>query len=92
MPDSIDTSSPAWDPSSRTPNVNDDNDSTTCADNDTTSQVMHPILDACGIKMKVTANSGFFNSKEMVASVESLDCKLVVRRVHYNAEQCLEPR
>jgi hypothetical protein len=51
-------------------------------------------LDArlCGIKLKVTPESAYIKSKELVVFVREVERKLVVCQLHYNAERHLDAK
>jgi len=99
MPDSIISSSPAWDPSSRTPVATPDLDLARpsievgqqlvmqC------SHVVHPLLDPrlVGKQFKVVANGGNFKQKEIVVGIALISGQLSIRHNKYKTSESLSP-
>lgn len=104
LPDYI-SSTPAWDPSSRTPlapwltSPRPNSPTTSLAAS--TSQIpegpptlSHPLLDVrlIGIKLRVLVNGGEYKNKELeVSIVKASDGQLNIRRQHYKSSISLEP-
>lgn len=99
LPDSIISSSPAWDPSSRTPiatpeldivgpNVELGRQLVTQR-----SHVVHPLLDSrlVGKQFKVVANGGNFKQKEMVVDIALVSGQLSIRQNKYKTSEAISP-
>jgi len=95
MPESFDPSSPAWDPSSRTPQHNSD---------DAESLASHSppplpfasgrvLLDLrlLGAQLRVSVTGGKFDEKELTCSVLSQDGQLSIRHQFYKSSETLLP-
>jgi hypothetical protein len=89
-------SSPAWDPSSRTPQPNSDNaepspNSPPNPFDDGPSD--HVLLDLrlLGTQLRVSVTGGKFDHKELTASVRSVDGQLSIQRLVYKSFQTLLP-
>ena len=90
-------SSPAWDPSSRTPQPNSDNaePSPNSPPNpfDEGPSDSHVLLDLrlLGAQLRVSVTGGKFDHKELTASVRSVDGQLSIQRQVYKSFQTLLP-
>jgi hypothetical protein len=89
MPDFV-LSSPAWNPSSRTPIPHfPDTEGASCSHHPPIRPLQqrpaHPLLDSrlIGAKMKVSVTGGEHNNKEMVVTIAQLDGQLSIRFSHY---------
>jgi len=99
MPDSIISSSPAWDPSSRTPVATPDLDlagpSIEVGQQLVTqrSHVVHPLLDPRLVskQFKVVANGGNFKQKEIVVGIALISGQLSIRHNKYKTSESLSP-
>jgi hypothetical protein len=91
MPDYV-LSSPAWNPSSRSP-LPHFQETELPSDLPTPQQPAHPLLDSrlIGTKMKVSVTGGEYKDKEMVIAVALVDGRLSIRFQHYNTSVSLPP-
>ena len=91
MPDSCLSSSPAWDPSSRTPEPNPDYSSAGPSSSSHRVDLEHPLLDArlVNVGLKVIAKGGEHKGKELTAFVVSTEGRLSFRRHKYKTWQIL---
>ena len=99
MPDSVISSSPAWDPLSRTPIATPEKD--LVAPNiqlgqqlvAQRSRVVHPLLDPRLVdkQFKVIVDGGDFNKKEIVVVVSLVSGQLSIRRNKYITSETLSP-
>lgn len=85
-------SSPAWDPSSRTPQPNPDNAESRSAPNDAFDQD-HPLLDLrlVDAQLRVSVTGGKFNKRELAVSVRSIEGRLSIRHQFYKSSEALLP-
>lgn len=95
MPELNDPSSPAWDPSSRTPQPNYD-DAESLASHSPPPLPFAPgrvLLDLrlLGAQLRVSVNGGKFDKKELTASVLSKDGQLSIRHQFYKSLETLLP-
>ena len=88
IPDPCPSSSPAWDPSSRTPQPNHDADYSFASPSSPSHPVdpEHPLLDArlVNVGLKVVADGGEHKGKELSIFVMSTEGRLSFRRRKYN--------
>ena len=99
MPDSPISSSPAWDPLSRTPIATPEED--LVVPNIQLGQqlvvqpscVVHPLLDPqlIGKQLKVVVDGGNFNKKEMVVAISLVSGQLSIQRSKYRTSEALSP-
>jgi hypothetical protein len=82
MPDSVISSSPAWDPASRTPIAEPEIGEQLVAQ---PSRVAHPLLDPrlVGKKFRVIADGGNFKQKEIVVDITLVHGQLSTMPYHY---------
>jgi hypothetical protein len=92
MPDYV-LSSPAWNPSSRTPVPPFLGSEEASCSSPQQQGPTHPLLDSrlIGVKVKVLVNGGEHKDKEMVVAVAQMDGRLSIRFSHYNASGYLPP-
>ena len=97
MPDYV-LSSPAWNPSSRTPVPHlPETEGVSCSHHTPIPPQeqgpAHPLLDSqlIGAKMKVLVTGGKHKDKEMVVAVEQMDGHLSIRFSHYKTSGFLPP-
>jgi len=99
-PDSIISSSPAWDPSLRTPVATPDLDlagpSIEVGQQLVMqhSHVVHPLLDPrlVGKQFKVVANGGNFKQKEIVVGIALISGQLSIQHNKYKTSESLSPK
>ena len=90
-------SSPAWDPSSRTPALPLENDTSIVDDGQdlalSSDNPTHPLLDSrlVGVRLKVVVNGGDYNDKEVVAFIDSLDGRPYISHENYHVVRRLAP-
>ena len=94
FPESCVSTSPAWDPSSRTPQPepNLSLESTTSSRLHPVDQD-HPLLDPrlVDVDLRVVVNGGQYQRKELTACVKSMDGRLSIRRQKYKTFYILSP-
>jgi hypothetical protein len=92
-PDSCLSPSPAWDPSSRTPQPNADHSFASPSSPSRPVDPEHPLLDArlVNLGLKVVAEGGGHKGKELSAFVKSMEGRLSFRRQKYNSLEYLSP-
>ncbi|KAF9456044.1 hypothetical protein BDZ94DRAFT_1276665 [Collybia nuda] len=83
---------PAWNPSSRTPEMPSSQAHNTPA-RSKEPETLHPLLDQrlLDIKIKILVTSGQHQGKEMVVSVVEVDGALSIRFTHYKTSGFLSP-
>ncbi len=95
IPESSLPSSPAWDPSSRTPQPNFDNPESLASPSsplDTFDQE-HPLLNLrlLDVQLKASVTGGKFNKRELTASVQSIEGRLRIQHHFYKSWEALRP-
>ena len=93
IPDSCLSSSPAWDPSSRTPQPNADHSFASPSSPSHPVDPKHPLLDArlVNVGLKVVVDGGEYRRKELNVFVTSTEGRLSFRRRKYNSLEYLYP-
>jgi hypothetical protein len=93
FPDSALSSSPAWDPSSRTPQPNPDHSFASPSSPSHPVDPEHPLLDArlMNVDLMVVVDGGGHKGKELCAFVKSMKGQLSLRRQKYNTSEYLSP-
>jgi len=94
FPESCLSSSPAWDPSSRTPQLNPDYSGSPCRSSSSRSvDPEHALLDArlSNVKLRVIVDGGDYKNKELTASIFTADGRLSIRRPKYNTFEYFHP-
>jgi hypothetical protein len=95
MPESRFSSTPAWDPSSRTPQPEPepepDHPSASCS-SDLLEQ-KHILLDSrlLNVQLRVVVTGAKYNQKELVVSVQCIDGRLCIRRPIYKSLETFSP-
>ena len=93
LPDSCLASSPAWDPSSRTPQRDPDHSFASPSSPSHPVDPTHSLLDArlVNVGLKVVANGGGYQGKEITAFISSADGCLSFRHQKYKSSVFLSP-
>ena len=98
LPTSVISSSPAWDPSSRTPIATpelDSRPSNELVHHSVTQHpcIQHPLLDPrlVGKKLTVVATGASFQGKEITVDIVLVGNQLSIRYTHYRTSQSLSP-
>ncbi len=93
IPDSCLSSSPAWDPSSRTPQPEADYSFPSSSSASHPVGPSHPLLDArlVNVQLKVVVDGGEHKKKELSASIISMEGRHSFRRQKYNHVEYLSP-
>ena len=93
MPDSWLSSSPAWDPSSRTPQANPDYSFAVPRSSSHLVDPENSLLDArlVNVGLKVVAGEGEYKGKELTVVITSMEGRLSFRRHKYKTSEFLSP-